>query len=733
MTTFDNEQIKLSKVHTKPRKGYKLGTATATLKKLRAAASSSSNGVGVNVSSTKTSSEASITSEGQKKIYDNGENGELIILFCESNKVEVWDWYPPSLETKVDGDTMYLHAQVELFNNLNEQQEEESPFETKDILSFNFVRGALKTGMTFLLIYRLLGTTVCEVHSITHSFGISLVSQKIYLPSYLCTSASDPDKLMNFTVKLSSRVIAIANEEGFIYVFRYHEIQNKYLPANHDFNLGGLKKVSSQPIISKHNLVSKVGDEELLLQTSCLNGIPIFDVVGNWLAYSPVKSEYEHIKTIKIPKSAEVEDFDPILTTEQDQTSKKVSMFTPVKLPPPGPLLNRVLSTLSNTALDSLFKLSEVSSCKVRAYLNRDTQEPRNDKDMAQSLNSFGKALSKLIYSTASTTASTIQKSTRNLTANDNQLIKIIDLMNDEVMTTFKPQGGVSCVSLSRYDLQLVHASLRGDHLFMWDLCKLPREIAFVGKFTRGKTSAIIENIFWFMNTIDNATSGINSGFGCTTKSTGTVHWFNINYLSGNCSNNYPKTLGKEDFSENVSEKFLDSWILPSLGAVKFLKLPLVSNADKITNNSYSLNQLGIIDDEGKLKLISNLNGNSSYQYKLPQSPVNRIAIPLFNPLRPEKISDIDVNYLSQAEIETCSPYMNLARNQNVTFAVFKFKDSEKTDFDNLTNSYSEFGHSIPTKKLNFHRDQDDATQNVTDPDILDKLINGLTIDQGEF
>ncbi|EGW31529.1 uncharacterized protein SPAPADRAFT_62117 [Spathaspora passalidarum NRRL Y-27907] len=287
-------------------------------------------------------------------------------------------------------------------------------------------------------------------------------------------------------------------------------------------------------------------------------------------------------------------------------------------------------------------------------------------------------------------------------------------------MGTFKPPGGISQLSLSPYDLQLVHANARGDSLYMWDLYRLPVEISLIGKFSRGKTSAIIEEIFWFINNYENKRDegevfGNNSGFGCISKSTGSLHWFNINYLAGSYNNNRPNSFKKTSFAPG---KFMDSWILSSLKAKQFVSIP--------TNQCSNLNQLAIIDENLVLKLISPLNGHHFYQFQLSKVPVDSQFVPKTSSIeKPHIPSSPYVNPLSQAEIETCAPFLNLINNPRIEFATF--------EDDNLEEIFSEFGNMVPEQVITFRSKPKYRTlkpKDIKDNDL--PSVDTLFIDQDE-
>lgn len=724
-----------------------MGTASATWEKIKLATTT-------NQDNTKNLEE----SEEQRNLFEPGKNGEILIVYPQTNLIEVWDWVPPShakITTKCSGDTLYLQRQYRISiptpvtsvkgkgrDEVNSLNGEEKGDVSRSIESVKYLCGSVEEGHTLLVLSKTLDMPlpyVLEIHFLGKQ-NDTVINQILELPSIM----QEPQEELEFTIKSTELFLVVSNSKGFVYVFKTDG--DKFYPGNFDMNLLSIRKSSSLPILNQNHLMSKLTEEEILLKTSCSDNKPIFDIVGNWLVYSPTKFEYDHLKIVSHSNDKMLGKFvdehtDPIYaSTTKDNNQKEVSIFTPVRLPPPGPLLNRVISTLSNNALDGLFKLSEASSYKVRAYLNkdRDLVVAKDEQDINQSLNSISKSIGKALYSTASSTVSNIQKKTMSLQSNDNQLVKIIDLSNDKVMGIFKPPGGISSLSLSPFDLQLVHSSFRGDNFFMWDLYKLPNEISLLGKFNRGKTSAIIKEIFWFINSYDDTSiiQGNNIGFGCITKSTGSVHWFNINYLSGDLTNNYPNNLAKDNL-KHVPPKgqFLDSWVLSSINASKFISLPNIANninSKCKSDTKFDINQLAILDSKNQIKLISPLNGSHLFKYELPKYEVNQEAISEQKFLIPDQsptgssINSDSITPLSQAEIETCAPYANLINNKNIQFSTYNFGHGSTTDFESFLNSYSEFGSDIPTSNIEFNKGKQTDQLELLLPDFA----QGLVMDQ---
>lgn len=524
-------------------------------------------------------------------------------------------------------------------------------------------------------------------------------------------------------MKVSSEFIVVSAVHGHLYVLKYereHEHDSnsgRLLPANLDGSLKSVFTHCTQPIVLE-DLLLELSSSEILLKTATFDSAAVFDVMGTWLVYSPTKSEIDYFKRLQISK-------DSAANGRSDKKAVAKSMYTPVKLPLGNPLLVSMMSSLSNNAFDKLFKLSQFGTKKFRSYMS--SSENIIDKDV--SLHSISNSIGKALYSTAT------KLKKQALSSSSNEFVKVIDLRNGQVMATFKPPGGISHLSLSPYDLHLIQVSYRGDNFYMWDLYKLPKEVSLVEKFTRGKTSAKIKDVVWFVNDKNTETlSGTNSGFGCVTKESGSLHWFNINYLfCGNETSNYPNVINTGLAQKSpASGQFLDSWILPSNKALKFLKLPPASNMSKSnngadTNTRSALTQLSFLDSDGSLRLLSPLNGKHTFKYVLPKAPHNftestestndsngnshhgpaNNGIPIF-PRSSEtcKGRKFDVP-LSQTEIETAAPYMSLIKNRKVEILRYDLGDENGDAFFQL---FASFGNEIPTVQQRFAKDSGSST-----------------------
>lgn len=667
----------------------------------------------------------------ESPIVRTGSDGEICVFYPKLSVYQFWHWAECGDFYKAE--------------KYKKGEPEEDFEDSKEILIAGAKQGATYVGDSLSLrsIIRVPGRKCWDVAIMTVSEAkqvlLSLVRTRngsvlearcvdeawtIKLPPYLTGELK---------IKATSQYVTVLNKLGLVYVLKYDtKAKVPLVSANTSGDLLSVVTHSSRPVAERAGIELAEGD--LLFQTAISDNNAIYDIVGSWLVYSPLKVEIEYYKQL-------VHSSDQVSSSLQLLKLRK-SLYTTVKLPAPGPLLYRVVSGVSNLALDKLYKLSEMSSKRVRGYLAR--SDKILDKDV--SLNSISNSIGSALYSTANK----IKKLA--MSYGENEIIKVIDLTNGQTLAMFKPPGGISHVSLSPYDLQLVHASFRGDNFYVWDLYKVPQEVSLIGKFTRGKTSASIKEIVWFVNN-RNGVEGTNTGFGCITKKLGSIHWYNVNYLScGNENNNYPNNLDGGGNAVLQSGQFLDLWILPSMKAMTFCKLPSCANVPetftakqnhKDDEHFFKLNRIAFIDQKNCLRLFSPLNGKHTFKYALPAEPV---ADPPYVGLISECVSDphqfahLQPNSsteaytpLSQAEIETCMPYVSLINNKNVEFASYNFGSSADTTASAFYNHFEEFGSEIPVSTFDFRESGNTSPLLSSEEDLLHKFSGGLDISPDNY
>ncbi|KAI3405630.2 hypothetical protein KGF56_001648 [Candida oxycetoniae] len=682
--------------HSTSKNGHRGGKATAfaAWRKLKATTSSY---VALEKTHENSNEAKSIENGGEsdEKIIENGVDGELFVLHTASRILEVWDWDNQELDP--DRDTLHLKFQVQFSRDCNIRCFKILQKKTR-VNSSGAGGGA--GGSTSTSNSKSSTSTSNSVH-----FMVAITSNQtcanIEVLELEPGSVTQTSSLQlgytseHYKLLVSETFACVGTSDGYIHIF--HISQQLKLEM-------GIQDSKTSTIRKHHRQYSKINthleDGYVAFQSSKSDGLPIFDLVDNWLVYSPVQAEYRYLKTVNqsdqddhYHRQRNLSDrLDPVIVNyNQEVTPDKISIYTPMKLPASAPLYNKILETLSKTAVDGLLKLSEFSSAKYKDYMANNLE-----------LNKISKSVGKSLYES-------LQKGSEIMKPSDNQVLTILDLKNDKFLGTFKAPGGVSCVSMSPYDLQLVTVNYRGDSLYMWDLFRLPLDVSLVGKFTRGQTSAIIKDIYWF-NTEE--WGGSHLGFGCVSKSTGSVHWFCLNYSKDGNSSKARRKLSSRKYNKSNSKRVLNSWTLSSFGAEKFVNV--------------STTQLGVVDKNGLLKLVDTLSGDNFYEYKIPASAVEEFESPEIvsnanvdktlkkkekkkrkeeeEEEKEEEEEEAEeeaevvmtkvVNPISQAEIETCPPFLNFINRENIEFATYKYR---KEDF-------YEFGKEIHTETIDFKK-----------------------------
>uniref|UniRef100_A0A0L0NTW5 Uncharacterized protein n=1 Tax=Candidozyma auris TaxID=498019 RepID=A0A0L0NTW5_CANAR len=687
---------------TNPKRGHRLGTLLATWNKIKAATIDSGDGshaeevIDDGEARTDKHSTLEVGNGSAKDALENGlsdtkkagvkpefveigPRGEVYIYYQDLFVLELWDW------NCTQRDTLTFIRSVQ--------------FQEPGITAFK----------------------VGEIHGTSAMVTTSNDSLIIHTSDRTSSSVKLPKFFASpFTIKISKSVICVASADGYVALYSVEKPRLELIPVR----LRSLFQTITRPLADNNCL--RIDEDAVILKTSTTDKMPVFDLQGSWLAYCPTKHEMDHQKHLLHSDSA----------TLKKKSSNRKCLFTDVKLPPQGPLLMRVVSSISGSALDKLFALSESGTKTFREYWLKPKSEKQNIIDKDVSLHSISSNISQALYSTASK----IKKLA--LDSGDHRYIRVINLDNGQMIATFKPPAGVSQLSLSPYDLQLVHASFKGDSFYLWDLYKLPNEASLVGKFTRGNTSATVKEIMWFVNTDDQSSpAGTNSGFGCISKKKGSLHWYNINYLScGNEADNYPNRLGGKSNKNMLGNgQFLDSWVLPSIGAAKFMKLPRAANVptssaeDKLSANwLYKSNQLAFLDNRGNIRLVSPLNGKHTFKYVLPKESTTADSSSSFSSflspsrlrLMPTNEKDYDTP-LAQTEIETCNKYLSVINDKRFELSIFDIEDEEDV-FDYLR----EIEPQIPSKTVDFGGVTTNPLQyEETEKNLIPDLDTGLLID----
>ncbi|KAI5970393.1 hypothetical protein CANMA_000556 [Candida margitis] len=656
--------------HASSKSGHKFNSALATWKRLKSVNKAPSNGIQADVDNNFESDDSQVAGS-ELYLIENGPRGELFIFYLKEKVLEVWDWEVPA--PRAERDTLYLQSRIQARSSFN-------------IQSFRVVAQQKESYIAVAVVLENETDNVDILH---------ITSTSIKIPSRIAL----PFKSENYSIKASNSFVCVGTDSGAVHVFRFDQNNMLLKCANTDSALANTRR--SCCTIPGNNDSLDLGDENVILQTSCNDRMAIYDIIEDWLVYCPKRAEYAYLKKAKTDDNCrrggpslrdETLDYlDPVITNfiNYSENKKKFSLFTPVKLPRSTPLYNKLMSSLSKTTLDGIFKVSELSSAKYKEYMESKLE-----------LNKLGKSIGKSLYSN-------IQKGSEFLKPNDNQILTIIDLRNDRSLATFKPSGGVSQVSFSPYDLQLATSNLRGDSLYIWDLYRLPIEISLVGKFIRGTTSAVVKNISWF-NTEDDSRD-THSGFGCISKATGSAHWYNLNSILGEekTSKTSKKLKGSKKSREKQQKNY---WTLSAFDGDKFLNV-----LDS---------QIGVLTRAGSLKMIDPTNGQHYYEYKIPNTPTVEFSNPGSFKERELIASTGPKNPLAQAEIETCAPYLNLINYENVEFATYQYN----------AETFEEFGNDVMVDCLNVRTippaKESVAGSGVTELAPETSALNKIYIDQ---
>ncbi|CAK9437983.1 uncharacterized protein LODBEIA_P23580 [Lodderomyces beijingensis] len=632
--TVSKNVIKINKTHSAPRNSRKLGIALAAWKKLKASTNTPSSeevAVAAAVDDEERDMPKNVRPES---IIEEGPDGEIFVFHKCPPVLEIWDAQAADHDSA--SDTIYLQAQIVLGNDFQLRC-----FKIVEKCQGVYTMVAVVSVKTFDYIE----TYALEPGSITlhSSIALGFVSQSYELranKSFACVGAND----------------------GYIHVFQIDSLQLHLKLGNGDSSMSGLQKNHRSALCDQK--IANLKEDHVVIQTSTCGDCPIFDLVDGWLVYSPVQAEYKYLKAAKRnekPRDSSASlkaDLDPITTNYNSSQlpRQRLSIFTPMKLPVSAPLYNKVIGSLSKSALDGLFTLSKFSSSKYREYMNNELE-----------LNKISKSVGTALYTN-------IQKSSEMLKPNNNQIVTVLDLRNDKNLATFKPPGGVSAVSLSPYDMQLVTTNVRGDSLYMWDLFRLPKDISLIGKFARGQTAAVIKDIFWFNKDDGQKQRGSNFGFGCISKASGSVHWYSTDFLSDGDSGTKGPLSGKSSRSRRKShDRPPTNWTLSSFGAEKFV-------------NIFG-NQLGVVNGEGTLKLIDASNGENFHEFRLPARAAKEFQNPESFTNTTATEGKESLNPISQAEIETCPPFLNLINRNNVEFATYTYNKEELNEFGSVIPS----------------------------------------------
>ncbi|CCH43164.1 hypothetical protein BN7_2711 [Wickerhamomyces ciferrii] len=502
--------------------------------------------------------------DNDSKFIEFGINGEIFIVYKNSNIIEVWDWKhnvielneldQKNIETIDSNDVLYLVA---------------SNMDSKGIIiNITPIKCDQLTNTYTVLITSIISNeTNFTIKTFGQIFQEDFKEIQLILPPLVY--GMNP-----YTIKNSENFIGIATNQGSLTIFD--------LKRNHPLPLE--------------------------LNCSIINDQCMFSIAGRILAYVPNLNQTSNSIDLGA-KELEI----PINFTngidEMDYYSK-------------------LLNNLSIKTIDGLISLSDFKN------LQKNFQSTISKGGITQN---FKLILSNLLSQGTG----------------GSQYIIFYDLLEEKQIGYFKPPNGISQLSLSSYNSQLITISSRGDEISNWDISQAPREIHLIDLKIRGKTSSIVTNINW---------SNFNN-FQIITKKTGSLH-----NLSTSID---PQTKEHED------------WILSNLGLEKVINL----------NNS---NQwlLGLKPQDSIIYLIDSHNqGSINFEFKLPSQGISKALLPnhiklsIINEkiIRVEEQDSQELDPLSQIEIEsslTLEPFNNSKR---INMGHYQIKPTPKEFLDSKT------------------------------------------------
>lgn len=395
-------------------------------------------------------------------------------------------------------------------------------------------------------------------------------------------------------------------------------------------------KTSSVLSIFNYESLKLMGE----FKVQVVNGNPVFDLKGSHLTY--------HIHC-------------------DDNEAFDKEKFVPVNLASKGSLLNKLIRTFSNTAIDSMLMFSEVSQHKINNLIEKRKELEKQDSNVQ-----FTKELKNNYRDIFVEMYNTISKSS--------SFIRSVDLQTGKEIFKLNIPTGCSKISISPYDLQLLTVSKRGDELYLWDYTTCGDTIILQDKYTRGKTSAIIDAIQWG--------SGSDSIF-CLSRSSGSLHCFVNESLS-----NYEDFTVRKNMKLSNKKRFLNpnnkSWCISNM---KFKHIAVV-------NLTFIKPFVIAIDKHENLLLIDYDKGNvvaciDFTKYTCPSMVSNNKRIEATGSIRSDLMN-------KEIEVETCRPFLPSYNNKKYKFVEVELvRGTDSNDTPNLTASmFSDIDSHLNTVKV---------------------------------
>ncbi|ANZ77559.1 BA75_04822T0 [Komagataella pastoris] len=421
-----------------------------------------------------------------------------------------------------------------------------------------------------------------------------------------------------------------------------------------------------------------------------INNMPVVDVCGSWLAYNASPDDLI-CKGVAVP------------SVDGDEETQEKLLPKQYRVPRPRTLLQRVLSNMSTTAMDSIFKLTELSSKKVKQMLDPD------QRNKVEKSNNIKNTITKLLN-----TLNGISQS---------HYIVLVCLITMEPKLVFLVPGGCSHVSISPYDMLLTSTTIRGDDILIWDFTRLSNEIVLVDKLRRGNTPGIISRVLW---------GAATKGIGVLSRNNGSIIWFGIRF-DGLGIVHDRNTSWVLSCTAMRDMEFGPSIILASAKDTKW-KDDCISLQRKLSPDSC----LMCIDKNLNLQILSLSHKSINWKFNLPQRTFSKLLpsheneeIGRRKALLEETshVPSLD-DPLSQAEIETCIPYPSLHQNRHVKLKVLQ---DPNMSVEYFLDSLRHVGSSLQTNTVTFGRPSGNAVLTEESATFFKEAMSEEIVDLSKF
>jgi hypothetical protein len=355
------------------------------------------------------------------------------------------------------------------------------------------------------------------------------------------------------------------------------------------------------------------------------NDVPVFDIRGHYLIFSANSSS-------------------------KSQIDKK--SLSQVNLSTKNSLINKLIKTFSNTAVDSMFLFSEISQNKINKLMESTGSIDNENELNIDNTNKNGNG-NEIENEKIKNNYRDIFIELYNTISKSSSYIQAYDLSSSTSKPLFQLSIPTGCgkISLSPFDLQFLTISHRGDDIFLWDFTNAEDSIILIDKYTRGKTSAVIESINWGYG---------NSSILCLSKQNGSLHYF-INESLRNYEDLQIRKKKKKKDKLSVVNNFKSnnkSWCLSNLKLKNFQIIRPIFIKDFIVGITEK-NDLLQIDIE-----TGNINGFIDF-FVLTDYDNDEVGPAIMNDHTDQLVMDLTNK---EIEVETCKPYLPAYNNRNYKF-----------------------------------------------------------------